>query len=101
MTPWENENQMKVFKGKQTGKTTKLIEMASESGDYIVVANTQRADFVFKKAKEMNKVIHLPITFDEFVQGRYGSMITGFLIDDVDQIMQMISRVPVNAITLD
>lgn len=99
---------MKIFySGRQTGRTTKLIQLAAESearGEtcYIVCHNHRTAHFVAARAREMNLVIGFPLTFDEFLKGSYaGENITKFYIDNAEFLFGMLSRgVPIEAITI-
>ena len=94
---------MKVIcNGRGTGKTTELIEMASGEPYYLVCATHRDAYWIAEKAKEMGKDILFPLTFDEFLShAYYGKNVGGFLIDNVDLLVQYISRdVEVKAITV-
>ena len=51
-------------------------------------------------AREQNLDIPFPITYHEFLEGRYGMWISGFLIDDADELLRQISRAPITAITM-
>lgn len=94
---------MKVYyKEKGKGKTTELIKTAVKDFLYMVVKDNERAHQVFRQAKEMGLDIPFPITFREFVNGRfYGSGVRGFAIDDVDMLVEYLARGrPVKAISL-
>lgn len=90
-----------IIRGCKMGKTTELIERASRDSLYIVCRCRTEAQRIHKRALEMGKQIPFPITFDEFIQGRYRSLnINGFLIDDADLLLRkMAGIVPVNAVT--
>jgi hypothetical protein len=49
---------------------------------------------------QMGLNIPLPITYDEFIQKRYGRNISGFLIDNLDLFLKHLSNVPINAVTM-
>ena len=94
---------MKVICDKRaSGKTTRLIEMASGKRYYIVCANHQEAANITRKADEMGKVIFFPITYDNFIHKEYyGVNIDGFLIDNVDSFLQYLSEgVEIKAFTV-
>ena len=73
-------------------------------GEYkiIVCHSLEEASRIFKVALEMKKKIAMPISYREFVEGRYyGKNIEAFLIDNVDQlIVYMAKGVTVEAITI-
>lgn len=82
-------------------KTTELIVLAHDNNKLIVCRNREEAHRIFHKATEMKLNIHLPITYDEFINKRYSERnITSILIDNVDMLVQYISKVKVEAITL-
>jgi hypothetical protein len=95
-----------IYRGRQTGKTTELIELcheAEQKGEcsYIVCATQKECDHIFRKAKEMDKPIPLAITFNDFVMGNYfGQNIRHFFIDDIDRLLIHLSRVHVAAVTI-
>lgn len=95
---------MKVIcQPRQSGKTTKLIEMCAQSKwCYIVVANRTRAKYVADLAKKMNVTIPFPITLDEGLNdGFKGTFIESILIDDADDLLQsLFYRVEVKAISV-
>lgn len=69
----------------QSGKTTELIRLAAKDWLYIVCLNYARARNTFEMARSMGLQIPFPITWDEFIGGRFcGRGIKGFLIDDLD-----------------
>lgn len=85
------------------GKTTKLIEIAARTGDYIVTKDHITARYTADLAKKMGKVIHFPCTFEEFLRDAYSPRISGFLIDDADLLLMLILRrspVPIHAMTI-
>ena len=83
------------------GKTYQLIKKASISGDYIVCHSFDEAHRIRSIAKENKLDIRLPLTYDEFLKGEYyGTGVSGFLIDNVEMLLQSITNVPINAITL-
>ena len=90
-----------IIKQKGAGKTTTLIKISHLSGDYIVCKNINEANRIKSVAIDMGLDIPLPITYDEFIHKRYcGKNITGFLIDNIDDFLQTLSNVPINAITI-
>lgn len=84
------------------GKTTELIKLSSETGAYIVCYNLHEAHEIEMMAHKMDLTIHLPITYDEFLKAKYYSAgIKGFLIDNVDRLLQFISKgVPIVACSI-
>lgn len=93
---------MQVITSKRrSGKTTKLIRLCAEKGGYIVCVNRHHAHGIAQMAKDMELNIPLPITFDEFIARRYyGSGVGKFFIDDADLLLQRLSAIHIEAITL-
>lgn len=91
----------KIIMNRGFGKTHQLIVRSAESGDYIVCQSLYEASRIKSIAGEMKCDIPLPITYDDFISGGYyGRNISGFLIDNVDMLLNRMSMVPINAITL-
>ncbi len=86
---------------RQTGKTTDLIKECHETGGYIVCSNLREADRVFREAKRLGKPINLPITFNDFIYRTYSDMgIEKLYIDNVDMLLQHMTKVPIEKITI-
>lgn len=82
-------------------KTTELIKLAHEKCKLIVCMNQNEAHRIHKRATELKLNIHLPITYREFLDGRYSSrFVESILIDNVEYFLQTISKVPIEAISL-
>jgi len=90
----------KIIKGRGDGKTTDLIHLSHETGDYIVCRSQEECSRISAIAREQKLDIPFPITYTEFLNGRYGMRISGFLIDNSDDFLQSISKVPVKAVTM-
>lgn len=87
-----------ILKKRGEGKTFDLIKISAETGEYIVCRNPY---FVANEARKIGVSIPFPLTYDEFLRGQYyGKGVIGLLIDDVDELVNRIANVPVNAITL-
>ncbi len=83
------------------GKTRTLIEKSAEHFYYIVCKNRERADLIQEHAIKLGLDIPFPISWKEFFDGKYyGKNIRGFLIDDLDDILQSMTNVPIKAITM-
>jgi hypothetical protein len=84
------------------GKTTELVKLAAEKWLYIVSIDRRSVENTAKIARELGLDIPFPITFEEFMQGRFHpSGIRGFLIDDVDMLLEYQARgVPIHAVTI-
>ncbi len=93
---------MKIITGgPASGKTTMLIRESAETFAYIVTRSQRTATDIFNYAGEMGLQIPLPLTYMEFLNADYYAPgVKGILIDDVDTLMQHISRVGVYTITL-
>lgn len=84
------------------GKTTYLIKEAAKEGLYIICRDRQRAESIVYLAQSLGYDIPFPITLDEILFsrshmrspiGRYYEISKGkVLVDDVDSIMQKVSR---------
>jgi hypothetical protein len=88
---------------RNSGKTTELIKMSSDSGDSIVCYNQKEALGVYWHAIHTGYEIPFPLTYDEFIENRYlGKWVKGFLIDNVDMLLDYMTkfRVPIRAITV-
>ena len=95
------EKEMKIiYKGRGEGKTKDLIKMADDFNGYIV-CRSQMVYPIADMAREMGCRIHFPLSYGEFMSGRYYPQgVRKVLIDDVDALIQSFSQVPVIAITL-
>lgn len=91
----------KIILERGQGKTTSLIKRSSETGEYIVCFSLDEASRISAEAQSMGLNIPFPISYGEFVSGNYSSRnIKGFLIDNADLLIEVISRVPVTIITI-
>jgi len=83
------------------GKTSQLIRKSAKTGYYIVCINQDNASYIQSKAIDMGLDIPFPITFHEFLHGRYSAAgVKGVLIDNADILLESVSTVPIGAITL-
>lgn len=90
-----------IFDKRRTGKTSKLIELAAKSHGYIVCLNHDMAYHISSQAQEMKLDIHFPITLREFLNQRYqGGNIKSFLFDEAGMMLQSLTTVPIEAITI-
>lgn len=89
-----------VVDGRQTGKTTLLINWAESENLYIVCPTRGMAMSVFKLAKKQGKKIHMPISWDEFIRkAYYAKGVKGFVIDELGLCLQQSSPVPIKCVT--
>ena len=82
------------------GKTTKLIKQCSKYGGYIVCHSIREASRIHEEALQLDLDINLPITYEEFLKGRYGAGCKQFYIDNVDILLQQISKLPIKGISI-
>lgn len=75
------------------GKTTKLIQKASEEHLYIICANQQRLRVIMQMAKEMELEIPFPITVAELPAK--GHHIKGVLVEDVEAVLYELIKKPI------
>jgi hypothetical protein len=82
------------------GKTTELIRRSAETGAYIVCTDFRRATQVMRQAKDMDLTVPFPICVGEWQErAYYPPGVPGLLFDDLDRIIQLLSPVPVLAVT--
>lgn len=87
-----------VSGARRTGRTTAMIRTAAESFAYIVCPDRRQVQHIQRMAQEMGVDILFPITWDDFVNGRYyGRGVRGFVIDNLDLCIQSMTHVPVLA----
>ena len=93
---------MKIIYGdRRSGKTIELINMAHKRGGYIVCLNHNEAYRIAMVAEEMGLNINFPLSYSEFLLKQYNRMgIIEFYIDNVEMLIQVMSEVPIEAITL-
>jgi len=86
---------------RQGGKTTRAVKLAAERYAYIVAADAQRVEHIASVAKKAGLDIPFPITFAEFMSGRFHRRgIKASIIEDVDELLcRMAGGVPVMAAT--
>lgn len=90
-----------IYRPRSAGKTTELIKAAADYNGYIVCADRERIKNIMKIANDINVGINFPLTFDEFINKQYcAAGIKKVLIDDVDQLLQMITNVPIKVVTI-
>ena len=86
---------MRILIGRRgSGKTHKLIEMAKDlPGDnFIVVSDKEIAKFLNEKIILMGYKIPHPITFYEFIEGKYDKKnLNFFLIDDISDLCNFLA----------
>ena len=91
----------KIISERQTGKTFKLVHESAETNCYIVCSTAQECSRVKAAAMDLKLDIPFPITFYEFTNKRYhGKGIDGFLIDNADVLLQSMTPVRINTITM-
>jgi hypothetical protein len=79
----------RIIASRYGGKTTRLINMAKETGGYIVCAKPHE---VADQARRMGVDIMFPLSYSEFINNRYyGKNIKGFLFDNVEDLLHEMS----------
>lgn len=92
---------MKIFnQARQSGKTTKLIEMAHADKLIVVCPSYQIAMYVKQMAEDMEKPVEV-MTWDMWVNKKYYGRkdFNGFVIDELLLCLQYQSNVPIKAVT--
>ena len=91
----------KIIIPRQTGKTTRLIELSERTAAPILCADLKRALFVAKLAEDQGRHIPNPITVNDVRIGSLrGLRIQNILIDDADAVLTRIFGVTIDAITM-
>jgi hypothetical protein len=92
---------IKIISSKGCGKTMELIYLAEQTQSYIVCHSLEECSRIAAIAKEAERIILFPISYDEYIQKKYfGKNIRGFLIDNVEELIQHMSTVPILGITM-
>lgn len=96
-----------IYQARQTGRTTKLIEMCAAAEkrrevSYIICSTHQQAHQIAKRAKELDLFIAFPLTTEEFMRkDYYRPNISNFFIDNADYLLQSLTSVHIAAISLE
>jgi hypothetical protein len=89
-----------IVRPRQGGKTTELIRRAAEARAYIVCTDYRRATQIAQQAKDTGLDIPSPLTVGEWQERAYYPQGTrALMFDDLDRIIQLLSPVPVLAVT--
>ncbi|GAS92672.1 hypothetical protein [Mycolicibacterium brisbanense] len=90
-----------IVKPRQGGKSHDVLTLAAEHFSYIVCVDRRHADELWRRAKHRNLDIPQPITWEEFVNGRYhGPGVNSAIIDDLDRCIQRLTHVQIKAVSL-
>ena len=90
-----------ICRPRQSGKTTDLIKACVKYGGYIVCHNRKECHRVATVAKDLGFNIPFPISYDEFLGGLYHLPgIKHLHIDNVDMLLQRMSKVPILTVTI-
>ena len=86
-----------IYATRGPGKTSKAVEIANETGAYLIVADRKRAQQVFRDYRPYR----FPVTFDELLtSGMCGSYVRNVVIDDADELVQRICHsLKIDAVT--
>lgn len=91
-----------IIRGRGKGKTTECIKRSAEKFYYIVCINHKEALRVAEEARRLDLAIPFPLTAFEFNQRLYyPAGVKGLIIDNADQILAQMARVPIDLITLE
>lgn len=89
---------------RQTGRTTKLIEKCARYRYALIVCPSRmRASNIFHYARKMGIHIPMPMTFGDFLRGRFAAEhINAFLIDDLDSCLAIYAQnVPIDTVVFE
>lgn len=100
------ESRMKLISGgRRSGKTTKLIYWAAETGGYIVCHSQEEARRISRAAKELGLDIRFPISYGELGSGTKGMVPEIPLgVDNAEMLLQYLlgpAKVEIATITED
>lgn len=74
---------------RRSGKTTRVIKIASETGAYILTINRTEASRIVKMAEELGLQIRNPVSLEEMISsGMHTGFVKNLVIDNVDMILQ-------------
>lgn len=90
-----------IIGGRQTGRSTALIEEAAANNKYIVVTDHLRALYLWNRARELGLSIPFPITLRELPIRRSVTFIESVLVDDADALLERIVGVHIDTIVLE
>lgn len=77
-----------LIKGRQQGKTTKLIVASEVTGYPILVSDEKRRVFLIDMAKEIGCDIPEPVSYERYKRCSDGLHIERLLIDDAEKIIE-------------
>lgn len=90
-----------VIGSRASGKTIEIIKACAESGGYIVTRNRDWAYGLIQLANKLGLNIPIPLSYDEFINGRYNSAkCKHFHIDNAEDLLAHISEIPVKTISI-
>lgn len=90
-----------VIAGRGEGKTDSMIVAAAFHKSYIVCPNYEDAQRIFQRAQELKENIRFPISWREFIMGRYYAKgVDNFIIDDLDRCIQSMTDVEIKVVSL-
>jgi len=77
-----------ILQSRQTGKTTRMVKLASEKGYTIIVSRPSRVGAVLKLAEKLGLKIKEPIAYEEYLRYEIGQHKgTELIIDDAECIL--------------
>lgn len=92
-----------IVADRQTGKTRHLITKCSQDKYSLIVFPTNAmCRYVFKEAKSMGAEIPMPITFSDFVKGKFDSRnVEKFYFDELQiSLSNMANGVPIDTVVI-
>ena len=90
-----------IVDGRRSGKTTRLIQFCAAKGGYIVTRDHKAACLIADQAEELGLHILFPLTYHEFLTNGYHARgVSKVHIDDVEELLVNISKVPVASISI-
>lgn len=83
-----------IFGERRSGKTTELIKQCAQDKYALIVApNTHMCDCIFQQSKEMGYNIPQPITFRDFLHGKfYEHAVEKFYFDELIMCLETVAK---------
>ena len=86
---------------RRSGKTTRILKLASKNQSTIVTWNSRHASQLFETAKSMGLAIPKPITFEKFLNRANHQGVKSFCFEELGQLLCSMTRCPIIASTWD
>ena len=91
-----------IIGGRQSGKTTRLIEESSNTGKVIITMNEEHAKHIMRKANDMGVKIPQPVSVSKLqdLRGNRSARDLGVLIDEFEYVLYELLGVHVRGVAM-